>query len=70
MLLRTVAISELVVPKSMPTASLCWCGAVDMPGSEICNKAMMNVGGWLAIAQAQNEGIVLPGYSVIRVLFV
>ena len=38
--LRTVATSELVVPKSMPTASLCWCGAVLMPGSEICKSAM------------------------------
>ena len=38
--LRTVATSELVVPKSMPTASRCWCGAVDMPGSEICRSAI------------------------------
>jgi hypothetical protein len=29
------------VPRSMPTASLCWCGAVDMPGSEICSNAMV-----------------------------
>ncbi len=38
--LRTVATSELVVPRSMPTASRCWCGSVDMPGSVICNRAI------------------------------
>jgi len=26
----------LVVPRSMPTASRCWCGAADSPGSAIC----------------------------------
>ena len=31
MLLRTVATRELVVPRSMPTASRCWCGAVSVP---------------------------------------
>src|SRR5256714_8958615 len=38
--LRTVATSELVVPRSMPTASRCSCGASDCPGSEICRSAM------------------------------
>jgi hypothetical protein len=38
--LRTVATRELVVPRSMPTASRCWCGAVDMPGSAICSSAI------------------------------
>src|SRR5687767_1766037 len=36
----TVATSELVVPRSMPTASRCWCGAVDSPGSDICSSAI------------------------------
>ena len=35
--LRTVATSELVVPRSMPTASRCSWGAIDSPGSEICS---------------------------------
>jgi hypothetical protein len=30
----------LVVPKSIPQAKLWWCGAVDWPGSEICNNAI------------------------------
>src|SRR3954454_11178204 len=38
--LRIVATSELVVPRSMPTASRCSCGTGDMPGSEICSRAM------------------------------
>src|SRR5919198_4703644 len=38
--LRTVATSELVVPRSMPTAARCSCGAGDWPGSEICRSAM------------------------------
>ena len=33
--LRTVETSELVVPRSMPTASLCSWGAADSPGSAI-----------------------------------
>ena len=39
--LLTVATKELVVPKSMPIASLCWCGAADCPGSEICKSAII-----------------------------
>ncbi len=35
-----MATSELVVPRSMPTARRCWCGAGDIPGSEICSSAM------------------------------
>ena len=38
--LRTVATSEFVVPRSMPTASRCSCGAVDSPGSEIWSNAI------------------------------
>ena len=38
--LRTVATSELVVPRSMPTASRCSWGAGDMPGSEIWRSAI------------------------------
>src|SRR5688572_24750118 len=38
--LRTVATSECVVPRSMPTASRRWCGSGDSPGSEICSSAM------------------------------
>src|SRR3989442_10229013 len=37
--LLTVATSELVVPRSMPTASRCSWGAGDVPGSEICRSA-------------------------------
>ena len=40
--LRTEATSECVVPRSMPTAMRRWCGSGDWPGSEICNKAMVN----------------------------
>src|SRR3954468_4378695 len=32
--------SELVVPRSMPTASRCSCGAGDSPGSDICRSAI------------------------------
>src|SRR4051794_33179103 len=39
-LLFTVATSECVVPRSMPTASLRSCGSGDAPGSEICSSAM------------------------------
>ena len=39
--LRTLATNELVVPKSIPAASRCSCGAVDCPGSDICNNAMI-----------------------------
>src|SRR3954463_10233081 len=39
--LRTVATSELVVPRSMPTARRCSCGAEDCPGSEICSNAIL-----------------------------
>src|SRR6185503_17649812 len=38
--LRTVATRELVVPRSMPTARRCSCGAGDMPGSEIWRSAI------------------------------
>jgi len=38
--LRMVATSELVVPRSMPTASRCWCGAGERPGSEIWNSVI------------------------------
>ena len=38
--LRTVATSELVVPRSMPTARRCACGAGDSPGSAICSSAI------------------------------
>src|SRR5512137_344566 len=38
--LRTVATSELVVPRSIPTASLRSCGAGDSPGSEIWSSAI------------------------------
>src|SRR4029077_6266750 len=38
--LRTVATSECVVPRSMPTARRCWCGSGDSPGSEICRSAI------------------------------
>src|SRR4051794_9855991 len=38
--LRTVATSEWVVPRSMPTASRRWCGSGLSPGSEICSRAM------------------------------
>src|SRR5206468_11367402 len=37
---RTVATSELVVPRSMPTASLRSCGAGEASGSEICSRAI------------------------------
>jgi hypothetical protein len=30
--LMTEATSELVVPKSIPIASLCWCGTLDLTG--------------------------------------
>ena len=39
-LLRIVATSECVVPRSMPTARRCWCGSGVSPGSEICSSAM------------------------------
>jgi hypothetical protein len=42
---RTVATSECVVPRSMPTASLRWCGSGASPGSEICSKGHMTVAG-------------------------
>ena len=52
--LRTVATSELVVPRSMPIASRCWCGAVRQAGfgdlqeghAEIsgCSGAALNCG--------------------------
>jgi hypothetical protein len=37
------------VPRSMPTASRCWCGAVDMPGSEICKSAMIVIPGFIFV---------------------
>src|SRR5512145_878052 len=40
MLLRTVATSELVVPRSMPTARRWRCGSADWPGSAICSSAI------------------------------
>src|SRR5512139_67319 len=36
--LRTVATSEFVVPRSMPTARRRWCGSGEAPGSEICSS--------------------------------
>lgn len=39
--LCTVATNELVVPRSIPIASLCSCGAALCPGSAICNNAIM-----------------------------
>ena len=39
--LCTVATNELVVPRSIPMASLCSCGAALCPGSAICNNAIM-----------------------------
>src|SRR5512140_1677944 len=38
--LRTVATSEWVVPRSMPTARRRWCGSGEAPGSEICRRDM------------------------------
>ena len=38
--LITLATNEFVVPKSMPQAKLWRWGAVDCPGSEICNSAI------------------------------
>src|SRR3990167_1698954 len=40
--LRTAATSELVVPRSIPTARRRWCGWGLCPGSAICSKAMIN----------------------------
>ena len=34
------AASEFVVPRSIPTASRCWCAVVDSPGSAICISAI------------------------------
>ena len=39
--LFTLATRLLVVPKSMPTARRCWCGAAERPGSAICRSAMV-----------------------------
>src|SRR5438270_12016313 len=68
--LRTVATSELVVPRSMPTARRSWCGAGDWPGSEICRSAMLELvlGRGDLLAQllhehqaAQRPGRLVPG---------
>src|SRR5918992_3900953 len=64
--LRTVATSEFVVPRSMPTARRCSCGAGDMPGSEICRSAIDFSGGSTAPSVDLLVGGVDLGFELVQ----